>query len=206
MSIEKVIHLRDDEELVAVYRKYGLMLVPKAVLAAIIFVLPFFLMFPLLSFGFWGALILLVFFIVGIGWAAKLLYTWYFTFFAVTSDRLIDIFQKGFFDRTVAGSDYPSIQDVSYQRKGIIGTLLHVGTVTIQTSGFGKNIKVASIKDPHELVEIINKAREENKRKLPFVTKKLGRVLEEMDESEASEVLREVDKKKKEKAFKNFFN
>ena len=58
---------------------------------------------------------------------------WYFSLYIVTDQRLIQISQKGLFNRAVAGLGLPQIQSVNYEIKGLQETLLGFGTIKMQT-------------------------------------------------------------------------
>ena len=58
---------------------------------------------------------------------------WWYSVFIVTNYRLIQISQKGFFNRSVVDLGLKKIQSTSYEVKGIQATLLGFGTIVIQT-------------------------------------------------------------------------
>jgi hypothetical protein len=57
---------------------------------------------------------------------------WYFSVYIVTNERLIQIRQKGFFDRQVVGIAHNKIQSINYQIRGVQATLFHFGTIVVQ--------------------------------------------------------------------------
>ena len=59
--------------------------------------------------------------------------TWYYSVFIVTDQRLIQITQKGFWNRSVVDIGLPQIQMVNYEVKGFQETLLGFGTIMMQT-------------------------------------------------------------------------
>ena len=59
--------------------------------------------------------------------------SWYFSIFVVTDRRLIQITQKGLFNRTVVDMGLNQIQMVNYQVAGFQETLLGSGTIMMQT-------------------------------------------------------------------------
>lgn len=59
--------------------------------------------------------------------------TWHFSVFIVTDKRLIQITQKGFFNRTVIDMGLNQIQMINYQVAGLQETLLGFGTIMMQT-------------------------------------------------------------------------
>lgn len=58
---------------------------------------------------------------------------WYFSVFIVTDQRLIQITQKGLFNRSVIDMRLNQIQMVNYQIAGLQETLLGFGTIMMQT-------------------------------------------------------------------------
>lgn len=57
-----------------------------------------------------------------------------------TDRRMVDINQTRLFDRKVSEANLAQIQDVSSEVKGFWGTILHYGTLKIQTAGPDGNI------------------------------------------------------------------
>lgn len=59
--------------------------------------------------------------------------SWYFSVFIVTDQRLIQITQKGLFNRSVIDMPLSQIQMVNYEVAGLQETLLGFGTIIMQT-------------------------------------------------------------------------
>lgn len=59
--------------------------------------------------------------------------TWYFSVYALTDKRLMQIKQKGFFNRALVDISNDQISMVNYEIKGLQETLLGFGTITVQT-------------------------------------------------------------------------
>ena len=122
----------DDEEVLFVFRKHpivmrkGLIL---GLLAMLVGTLPVFVE-PSYSVYFTG---------LGVGTVVgSLLFlpswiSWYFSVFIVTDKRLIQITQKGLFNRSVIDMGLNQIQMVNYQVAGLQETLLGFGTIMMQT-------------------------------------------------------------------------
>ena len=58
---------------------------------------------------------------------------WYFSIYLVTNQRFIQVYQKGFFHKSVADTPLSQIQSVNYEVSGIQETLLGFGTIVVQT-------------------------------------------------------------------------
>lgn len=59
--------------------------------------------------------------------------SWYFSVFIITSQRFLQITQKGLFHRGVADVGLQQIQSVNYEVSGLQETLLGFGTIKMQT-------------------------------------------------------------------------
>lgn len=74
---------------------------------------------------------------------------WYYTLYIVTDDRLVEIRQKGFFDRTVQEWQLDKIYNVNYHINGFQAAIFGYGDITVQTAlgDFG----MATIHKPTEI-------------------------------------------------------
>lgn len=144
----------DDEEVLFVFRKHpiimrkGLIVSMLAILAGMIPAL----IKPEMSYLYGGLAAGLV--------LAILLFipywiVWFFSIFIITDQRLIQITQKGFFNKSVVDLGLSKIQSTNYEVKGLEATLLGFGTIMIQTY-MGDLI----IHEVHRPAEIIRKISE----------------------------------------------
>lgn len=81
--------------------------------------------------------------------------SWFFSVYIITTERFIQVKQKGFFDRKVQDISHNRIQSVNYEIKGVQETLLRFGTVTVQT--FVGDIVLPCIHKPEEVQQHLNK-------------------------------------------------
>lgn len=58
-----------------------------------------------------------------------------FDLIIVTDKRIVDINQYRLFNRKVSEANLAQVQDVASEVKGILGSILHYGTISIQTAG-----------------------------------------------------------------------
>ena len=59
--------------------------------------------------------------------------SWYFSVFILTTQRFVQITQKGLFHTSFADISLPHIQQVNYEIAGLQETLLGFGTIVVQT-------------------------------------------------------------------------
>ncbi|MCX6743205.1 MAG: PH domain-containing protein [Candidatus Parcubacteria bacterium] len=80
----------------------------------------------------------------------------YLDVWIVTSQRIINIEQKGLFNREIAEHSLDKIQDVSGEQKGIAQTIFSYGNVHVQTAGEIQRFIFQQIDNPFEVVRVIN--------------------------------------------------
>ncbi|MEI6042154.1 MAG: PH domain-containing protein [bacterium] len=73
----------------------------------------------------------------------------------VTTKRIVDSLQNGFFHRSVAELQLSKIQDVSYKVNGIMPTFFNYGTVEIQTAGKEVKFLFQNVPNPQRIKDII---------------------------------------------------
>ncbi|HAT73662.1 MAG: hypothetical protein US30_C0007G0006 [Candidatus Moranbacteria bacterium GW2011_GWF2_36_839] len=101
---------------------------------------------------------------------------YYFDVWIVTSERIINIEQKGLFTRVVSELELEKIQDVTTDVRGVIPTFLNYGHLLIQTAGERERFIFRNVPDPYEIKDTIMKLQNE---------------LENREENEFGEMLRE---------------
>ncbi len=119
--------LKEGEEPVRVIRRYFFSFFLKIVMAVILIVLPFFLMYPLFQWGQWGLLIFGGLVLLALIYGLRVLTVWYFNLFVITNQRVVDVDQRGFFERTVVSVDYQRLRDAAYRTKGLWQTIGNYG-------------------------------------------------------------------------------
>lgn len=81
---------------------------------------------------------------------------YYLDVWIVTSRRIINIEQKGLFNRMISEHELDKIQDVSAQQKGIWQTFFTYGNVNIQTAGEVPMFTFRQVDNPFEIAKTIN--------------------------------------------------
>lgn len=159
LKLEDVLQLKDDEAVKLIARRHPITLFPALLVAFLLIVIPFFLLFPLFAWGALGVTLFLASVILGIGTAIRTFLLWDADVLIVSTYRVVDVDQRGIFTRMVSEAPLSSIQDVSWSRKGMLETLLRIGTVRVQTSGSAGAIEVRRVASPERLHEFINDLR-----------------------------------------------
>jgi uncharacterized membrane protein YdbT with pleckstrin-like domain len=98
-------------------------------------------------------------------WVTYYLFLWFWLFYVitmytldnwiVTTKRVIDSLQNGFFNRRVAELQLNKIQDVSYRVEGLMATFFNYGIVEIQTAGKDNKFFFEQVPNPQRVKDII---------------------------------------------------
>ncbi len=156
-------HGKKDEKIVFFLRRHWFVIVK------VILVYIFLAILPLLFYGvlvteadIWLQNELAKIFLVLLGftyylfWWLLFYHAWldyYLDIWIVTSHRVINIEQKGLFNRFIAEHKLFRIQDVVSKQKGMLPTLLNYGEVHIQTAGSEKTVIFEQVPRPHYIAQ-----------------------------------------------------
>ncbi|PIR66460.1 MAG: hypothetical protein COU51_03835 [Parcubacteria group bacterium CG10_big_fil_rev_8_21_14_0_10_36_14] len=180
----KAVKLKEGEEVLLVVRQTPIVYSTAILFGLLFFLLPFFFLFPLFS---WGKIGMVIFFILlggAIFFTLYQLIDWYFNCGIVTNVRVIDIDQKGLFNRIVSEVPYYKIDDVSYNIKGIKQSMFRYGNVVVAIRGYRSSVTLRNVAKPAMIQELVleverrvRKWDENEEQKKPVMDK----IMEEMD-------------------------
>ncbi len=91
-------------------------------------------------------------------------YAWtknYFDVWHITNKHIIAVNQRGILDREVSYMEYNRIQDVFFEKEGLIGTFFGYGRLKVQTAGSDQSFVIENITKVEEVAEIIIRLRDE---------------------------------------------
>jgi len=213
--LESVVQLKDDEAVRAVVRRHLATLLPQLLLAMLFIVVPFFFLFPLFSWGIPGVILFGIVFSVGAVIAARGLYLWDADVLILTTERAIDVDQKGLLSRRVSEAPLALIQDVSWKREGVWQTVFRMGGVSIQTAGATTTIQADAIPRPEQVHELINDLRHDarpaaNGAEVP--ADRRGRIrhiiqlLDQVDDATVAQIEAQLVKSDRDASVNNLFN
>jgi len=160
MQIEKKINLKKDEKITNIVRRYGLTFFWEFVVVLFLFVVPFFFVFWLFRHSWWGISLFSLSLFLGFIILTKILFLWEKNVLILTTHRVIDFEQRGFFEQVISDIPYDQVEDVHGKVKGITQTIFKYGNVNIQTGAGEVLVVVDRVKNPIFLGQEINKLRE----------------------------------------------
>lgn len=89
------------------------------------------------------------------GWFFAVWTAYYLDAWVVTDRRIVNIDQKGLFDREVSTLRMERVQDVTISVEGIIATVLNFGDVSVQTAGETEEFCMKGISNPERIKRVI---------------------------------------------------
>ena len=92
---------------------------------------------------------------------------YYFDIWIITSERIINIEQKGMFTRVVSELRYSRIQDVTAEVIGVLPTIINYGDVKIQTAAEENEFLFRTVSDPYRIKYIIMNLMKQGEAKAP---------------------------------------
>jgi uncharacterized membrane protein YdbT with pleckstrin-like domain len=148
-------NLKEGEELVEIVRRFYVSYLWQAIVALILILLPFFLMFPLFRWGWPGVVSFFVLLVLGVIYGIRQTLIYFLNALVITDQRIIDFDQSGLFSRVVSEATYDKIQDVSFSIKGVWQTLYHFGDLRIQTAANHITLEIYDIANPQRVQNLI---------------------------------------------------
>lgn len=161
MSFSASILLQPQEKIVRVLRRVPVADAGHYFLAALFLLTPFFFLFPLLRWQPWGYIIGGALLFVGLFILGRTIFLWWNNIFIITTERLIDIDQRGFFNRIISQSPLAKIQDVSCHIHGVWGTTFRFGDINIKWASGAVTLHVPYIYQPTRAQRLILDVQED---------------------------------------------
>jgi hypothetical protein len=153
--------LKENEQLIAIVRKHPLLLIivcgPQLLLLGVSWYFAIAFSFVFASsirtalFLLWNVLLLLIIF--------EKSYVWYLDSFILTSQRIIEVDQRGVLERIVQEAPLGDITNVSYEMKGFLQTSFGYGDVTIHTTGAPGILRMEDVAKPQRLRALLFETR-----------------------------------------------
>ncbi|NTV40761.1 MAG: PH domain-containing protein [Candidatus Moranbacteria bacterium] len=80
---------------------------------------------------------------------------YYFDIWIITTERIVNIEQRGMFARKVSEMEYSKMQDITAEVVGFFPTIINYGDVRVQTAAEDKEFVFRTISDPYHIKNII---------------------------------------------------
>ncbi len=177
----RAIKLKEGEKILLVVRQTPVAFANSILIGALLFLLPFFLLFPLFTRGKWGVAGFIALIFIAVIFSFYRLVDWYFNCGLISNQRVIDIDQKGLFQRTVSEVPYYKIDDVSYNIKGFRQTMFRYGNVVVAIKGYRSSVTLRNVAKPAMIQELILEVEREIKGWDDDKAKPMDKIMGEVD-------------------------
>lgn len=108
----------------------------------------------------YGVLLLLMFILI---FFTSFFYAWtksYFDAWHITNIHIVAINQRGMLDREISYMEYSRIQDVFFEKEGMLQTLFGFGRLKVQTAGKEQEFIIDSVRDVENVAKKIIELRD----------------------------------------------
>ena len=159
IEYQEFVGQREDEDVIIVLFRHWYTLVAPIVRSILIilgsFVVPIWLNIAefIFSYG-WSTLLYYGWLVFWVGAIVYDYITWYRDRYILTTQRVIDIDQRGMFNRRVAEVELDRIQAITHTIQGLPATILNFGTITIHSAG-ASDLTIRQVARPAEVQEDI---------------------------------------------------
>jgi hypothetical protein len=146
-------YLSKNENILEIIYSIKAVLYFKLFLATIIFLAPFFLMFPILSLGAKGITLSLLIIFLSLFYAFKSYNKWFYNCIILTDKKLYRFYQEGVFKRGIKEFYLDNIDEIDIEYRGLVSRIFKVGDLVI----YLKNNKYVDLDDVRDVKRIKNK-------------------------------------------------
>lgn len=158
--IHDVLLPKEGEVVHCLVRRHGVTLVPQLLLAGLLMVVPFFLLFPLARWGAIGTVLFVLLLASGLFVALRAFLLWDADVLIVTSERVVDVDQRGLWNRIVCETPLIFIQEVICEQKGLADAVCRMGTVRIRSAPSATaEMSASCVRRPERLRQMIQDLR-----------------------------------------------
>ncbi len=88
-------------------------------------------------------------------WWLRNFFDYFLDAWIVTNEGIIDVAWHGWFHRESSRILYSDIQGVSYEIKGVVGTLLQVGVIAVEKISTGEAVSLEFVKRPKKIESLL---------------------------------------------------
>ncbi len=157
--LEDVLHLGGRERLLGMVRQHPIVLFRRLLWALLFLVLPFFAIFPLISWGTPGMILFLGSVLFGAMIAIRGMLLWNAHVLIATTNRLVCVRQQGLFSRYVTDVSFEDLTEPEWEKSGIVDTLFRLGTIVARPKEKGSEIRFTRVSRPQEFIAMVHEAR-----------------------------------------------
>jgi len=162
----KYLNLNPEEKILKIVYQHPIVIRWKLLISLIVIASPFFFLALLLRLDRIGWVFFTVILVIGLYYGFRTVFIWRANRFYITTEKIIDVDQKGFFDKTVSQCALEKIIDISFNYKGVTQNLMNFGNISILIGQGSTKIFLKNIPHPQKVQRILSASIDEVKQKL----------------------------------------
>ncbi len=96
-------------------------------------------------------------------WLSRALLAWYryhHDIWAITNQRVIDVYRRHPLNLRIATADLVNVQDMTIVRNGLLRTVFDYGDIVCQTAAEQQDFRLIGIPDPADVQALVDKERD----------------------------------------------
>jgi hypothetical protein len=157
----------DGESVLLLLRKHPITQLGKVLAILVMLLMPFF--FNQVSFytelpGNFQTAILLLWYLLTIGYSLESFLTWFYNVYIVTDERIIDIDFLSLIYKNVSAAKIDKIEDITAITSGAIQSIFNYGTVQVQTAAERTEFEFEEVPHPTKVTQFLNEMLVEEER------------------------------------------
>ena len=157
----------DGENVLLLLRKHPATQIPKVLGVLFMLIMPLFFG----QVGFYGQItgnlqtsIVLLWYLLTMGYALESFLTWFYNVYIVTDERIIDIDFLSLIYRNVSAAKLDKVEDITAVTSGAVQSLFDFGTVQIQTAAERTEFEFEDVPQPTKVTQFLNEMLVEEER------------------------------------------
>lgn len=149
--------LHPDEQLLELYRKHEITLLPKVFEVFVLLFVPWYLglKYDFIFSTSWHAQVFLIWNLILAVFAAHFFLVWNYNVYIISSKRLIHIAHKSIFKKNVNETPLDRILNVSFRTTGLFSTIFGYGDVLVQVVGLDQPLILEKVPNPSEVKDFL---------------------------------------------------
>ncbi|HEU0051355.1 MAG TPA: PH domain-containing protein [Patescibacteria group bacterium] len=162
LNFSTLFELKPEERVYKVVRRHPITLWPRLILAGVLIVIPFLFLFFITRWQVFGVIVFAFAEALGLVLAIRAFLIWDSTVLIITSHRICQIRQHGFWKRSILETPLAFVQEIVADRRGFFQSIFPIGTLVIKTSDQNAALPglMTFVPLPEQIRQTINDVRE----------------------------------------------
>jgi len=157
----------DGEKVLLLLRRHPITQITKFLTVIVMLIVPFFfhqISFYYLLEGNFQTAILLLWYLIIVGYSLESFLTWFYNVYIITDERIIDIDFLSLIYRNVSAAKIDKVEDITTVTSGVAQSIFDYGTIHIQTAAEKTEFEFEDVPHPNLVTQFLNEMLVEEER------------------------------------------